>query len=349
MSISSMHPDYVEKTAIVDAVDMQLIQALSIHRRASFALLAAVLGLSEQTVARRYRRLQSEGILRIVAVVDTGDALQTNWTLRLRCSAQVVEQVSATLARRTDVSWVSIAAGGSEIVCNVHCRTLQERESLLLNKLPKTRFVDHVDASEWIHEFKKDEGADWQAYGDYLSLDQCAVLEAEIVGRASSTAASALTAEDMPMLSLLAVDGRTSVARLARATGHTYGRTSRRLDALATSGTVAFDIDIAYELLGYRSTSYLWLTVHPNHLAEAGQFLAGQREVPFVVAITGRYSLAAAVICRTAADLYDFVTTKVRILQGLSKLEVSPIIRTVKQAGALRDGLRLAPPAPAVG
>lgn len=151
------------------------------------------------------------------------------------------------------------------------------------------------------------------------------------------------------MLSLLALDGRASVASLARATGHTHGRTSRRLEALAGSGTVAFDIDIAYELLGFRSTAYLWMTVHPNDLATAGQFLADQPEVPFVVAITGSSSLAASVICRTAGDLYEFVTTKVRLLQGVSRLEISPIIRTVKQAGALRDGLRLATPAPVTG
>jgi DNA-binding Lrp family transcriptional regulator len=326
---------------------MKIIQCLSIHHRAPAAVLSQVLGASEQTVGRRYRRLVAEGVLRISGLVAGDDATRSSWTVRLRCSAHSADQICASLARRADVSWVSLAAGGSEIICNIDCRTMLDRESLLLNRLPKARAVDRVYAHEWLHVFTRATGADWQAYGNHLSDKQFRELSARLPARPARRGGTRILAEDLPMLNLLAHDGRTSVARLAHAARISHGRASRRLDALIENGVLVFDIDLAYELLGFRSLAYLWLTVHPEHLAAGGRLLADQPEVPFVVAVTGTANLLATVVCRTAEDLYTFITTKVRLLQGLTMVETSPVIRTVKQAGALRNGLRLAV-APAV-
>ncbi|AHH15877.1 putative transcriptional regulator [Nocardia nova SH22a] len=326
----------------VDDLDMKIIQCLSIYHRAPAALLSQVLGASEQTVGRRYRRLVAEGVLRISGLAAGEDSAHSSWTVRLRCNAQSADQICATLARRADVSWVSIAAGGSEIICNIDCRTMLDRESLLLNRLPKARAVDRVYAHEWLHGFTKTKGADWQAYGNYLTDEQLRELSADLPSRPQRPATAEILPEDLPMLNLLARDGRTSVARLAQAARISHGRASRRLNALTENGAVVFDIDLAYELLGFRSLAYLWLTVHPEYLAAGGQLLADQPEVPFAVAVTGTANLLASVVCRTAEDLYAFITTKVRLLEGLTMVETSPVIRTVKQAGALRNGLRLA-------
>ncbi len=54
----------------LDKLDLQLLSALEIDGRASFSRIAAVLDVSDQTVARRYRRLCAEGGLRVVALRD---------------------------------------------------------------------------------------------------------------------------------------------------------------------------------------------------------------------------------------------------------------------------------------
>ncbi|MEV5322939.1 MULTISPECIES: AsnC family protein [unclassified Nonomuraea] len=51
-----------------DELDRRLIHALQLDARAPFSRIAEVLGVSDQTVARRYRRLRSAGLLRVVAV-----------------------------------------------------------------------------------------------------------------------------------------------------------------------------------------------------------------------------------------------------------------------------------------
>lgn len=53
-----------------DELDLGLLDALEVNGRASFSRIGAVLGVSDQTVARRYRRLCAEGGLRVVAVRD---------------------------------------------------------------------------------------------------------------------------------------------------------------------------------------------------------------------------------------------------------------------------------------
>ena len=52
----------------VDDLDRQVAQCLGVDGRASFSAIAEVLGVSDQTVARRYRRLRSAGVLRVVGL-----------------------------------------------------------------------------------------------------------------------------------------------------------------------------------------------------------------------------------------------------------------------------------------
>ena len=50
----------------LDAVDRRLLHALGVDGRASFRLIASVIGVSEQTAARRYRRLRDAGVVRVL-------------------------------------------------------------------------------------------------------------------------------------------------------------------------------------------------------------------------------------------------------------------------------------------
>ena len=52
----------------LDRLDRQLLHALQFDGRASFRVLAELLGASEQTIARRYRRLREAGVVRVVVL-----------------------------------------------------------------------------------------------------------------------------------------------------------------------------------------------------------------------------------------------------------------------------------------
>jgi DNA-binding Lrp family transcriptional regulator len=350
------------KDDVLDDLDRQIIRAIQIEPRAGFSRIAAVLGTSEQTVARRYRRLRGDGLLRVVGLVDSRYLGQSEWIIRVGCRPGGAGQLAEALARRDDVSWVALSAGGSEIVGSVKSRSAQQRDELLLQRLPATSQVLSMTAHALLHRYAGGEATDWAGYGDLLTPGQAEALRPRGAGEPgiagpdtaeSDTAESdtgeavTLRPDDTPLLDELARDGRCSYAALAAASGWTQGRVTRRLETLRRAGVVYFDVDLATQLLGFTTSAYLWLTVEPGSLAAVGEQIASHPEVPFASAITGSANLVASVVCRDTEALYRYVTTKISAASGVRQLEISPILRRIKQAGTRMDGPRLAPPVPA--
>jgi DNA-binding Lrp family transcriptional regulator len=336
-------------SSVMDDLERGILQTLQIDPRAGFSKIAEVLGVSEQTVARRYRRLRGEGLLRIVGLVDPRSVGQSEWMVRVGCRPGGVGRLAEALARRDDVSWVTLTAGGSEIVCSVRSRTAEQRDELLLQRLPATSQVLSMEAYAVLHRFAGGSSTDWTGYGPALRPDQVEALEA---GRAVLFPGSGpdepvtLRPEDGPLLDELAVDGRASYAALAAAAGTTVGRVTRRLEALCRAGVLYFDLDVASGLMGFTAPAYLWLTVEPASLAATGEQLAGHPEIAFAAAVSGSANLAASILCRDLEDLYQYVTTKISAVAGLRQLAISPVLRRTKQAGSQMLGQRLAPPSP---
>jgi DNA-binding Lrp family transcriptional regulator len=70
---------------VLDQLDRQLIRALQLDPRAAFSRIADVLEVSEQTVARRYRRLRGDGYLRVLGLVSPRVVGATEWLVRIGC------------------------------------------------------------------------------------------------------------------------------------------------------------------------------------------------------------------------------------------------------------------------
>jgi DNA-binding Lrp family transcriptional regulator len=72
-----------------------------------------------------------------------------------------------------------------------------------------------------------------------------------------------------------------------------------------------------------------------------GERLAQLRQTTFVAAVTGPANVAASVVCRSAAELYELLTAEVGAIEAIRSAEASPVIRRVKQAGTVLSGARL--------
>jgi DNA-binding Lrp family transcriptional regulator len=345
-----MEPATTRESATLDRLDRCIIQALQINARAGFSLMAQVLGVSEQTVARRYRRLRAEGLVRVIALVSPRHLGQSEWLVRVGCRPGGVAPLAEALARRDDVSWVTLSAGGSEVVCSVRSHTTQQRDDLLLQRLPATSQVLSVAAHAILHRFVGAGSQQEQFYGDYLDSGQAAALRSGAPAPAADPGGqpAELSAADHRLLAALAADGRASYQTLASASGTSVGRVTRRVDTLLRAGVVYFDVDVATGPLGYAATAYLWLTVEPASLAAVGEEIADHPEVPFAAAVSGSANLVATVVCRDTEQLYRYVTTRISAVAGVRQLEISPMLRRIKQAGTWMEGQRLAslPPPP---
>ncbi len=325
----------------LDRLDEQIVRGLQLSPRIPFRRLAEVLDVSEQTVARRYRTLQRNGVLRVIAIVDPTALGESDWFVRVKTRPDATLDLGRALGQRADIAWVSVSAGGSELVCAVRSHSQEQRERLLLDRLPRTAAVLDLSASVILRRFVGGSASDWMGLQDALTADQRARLAGDAEPRRDPRPGAVLTPSDYAMLRVLATDGRAPIGALARAAGCSPGRAARRLDTLLRTGVVYQDVDLAAAALGYRTSAYLWLTVAPSRLHETCAALSTHRETPFVAAISGRANVVASVTCRSLSDLYRYVTERVGAIDGVQSFEVSPVLRRLKQAGTLVDGDRL--------
>lgn len=329
--------------AEMDHLDLALVQALMIDGRASFSRLAEVLEVSDQTVVRRYRRMRSTGLVRVVGLpLGSRVGLFESW-LRVQCTPDAALAVAEALARRPDIAWVTLNSGGTEIHCMTKARTRQDRDVLLLEKLPRTRRVTGVSAHTILRMFT---GGPERWFGiDALRPDQVVALERQ--PPLPEQDRYALDEAELAMLAVLGQDGRAGYPELARATGLSESTARRRLDRLRDMGAVYFDVEIVPATLGYEAEAAMLLTVDPARLAEVGAAIGEHPEVPFAAAVTGSANLLAVVVCRDTDALYTYLTERIGAVDGIRQVELVPILRTVKRAGMLVEDGRLVDPPPA--
>jgi DNA-binding Lrp family transcriptional regulator len=330
----------VEIPIVLGSLDRQILRALQLNPRAPFSRIAAALGASEQTVARRYRRLHRAGAMRVVAAVDPRALGESDWLVRVTTRPDASLDIGRALSRRDDIAWVSVGAN-SDIVCAVRSHNARDREGLLVDRLPRTSAVLDVAAFVILRRFVGGSASDWVGLQDVLTAAQ-----EESIGRHTRTMPTdsglRLDRCDYAMLDVLTLDGRAGYGELARAAGVSEGRVTRRLGALLDSGVVYFDVDLAGAALGFPVSAYVWLTVAPAQLDAACRTLSRHTEAPFVAAISGRANLVVSVTCRDLDELYEYATARLGSIDGVQTIEVAPVMQRLKQAGALVDGDRLA-------
>lgn len=332
---------------MIDALNSQILHALQLSPRVSFRRIAAVLGQTEQTVARRYHKLRRDGVVRVVGLQTPaqadGDAY---WVCRMHAKPDRIAQLADALVQRRDVSHANVLLGWTELVCTIRAPLGENREDVLLQRLPRTTAVTDLNIDLVLHRFGQPASAHWTGYGHNLSAEQADRILGEQPDLSPPGQPAQLTAEDRPMLDALAEDGRAPHSQLADRTGWSVARVRRRIAALAASGGLVYDVDMLPERLGYHLSAMLWLTVAPGHIHRAGERIAAHDEIAFAAATSGPKNIVAVAICRDAADLYRYLTDRLGAIQELLTYEVSIRTQRLKQHGSVIAHGRLINPKP---
>ncbi|GAA1021750.1 AsnC family transcriptional regulator [Amycolatopsis albidoflavus] len=318
----------MQNQAMLDDLDHALVHALQIDGRAPFARIGAVLGVSTQTVARRYRRLRAEAGLRVVGLAAPHRAGQTQWLVRLTVVPAVAQRVADALVRRTDTTWVKLAGGGTEI-CVIVNSANDSGHGLLLHDIPRTTGITAVSAHQLLHLYHGGPTA-WLGRADVLTDTQRRQLEPET----RATPAEA-TATDAPLLTALQRDGRLGQTELAAITGWSAATVARRIADLRAAETLYFDVEIDARLFGATTQALLWMAVAPADLDTVATELATHRELAVVAATTGPTNLLAHALCADPPALHRYLTHRLGALPGIRSCETAPVLRTLKAASPL--------------
>jgi len=316
---------------MLDATDRQLIHVLTIEPRASFRTIAEVTGISDQTVARRYRKLSESAGLRVLGVVNGARMGWVEWFVRLQTTPGGADSIAEALARRPDTKWVNLASGGTEIICTLVASTPEQRDALFLRGLPGSRRVVQISAHSILQNFTP---FAWHGIRQALSDEQLGML-APGGDPPETLGTTGLLPEDEPLLAELGRDGRTGHAALATAIHWHESTVRRRIEELHRSGLLHFEVDLDVRCLGMNVSAMLWLKVEPSRLEAAGRALAAHPEVPFAAATTGPANVVATALFRDTQHLYEYLTGPLAALPGVSSVETAPIIRTLKRTGSI--------------
>jgi DNA-binding Lrp family transcriptional regulator len=310
----------------VDGLDRALVHALQIDGRAPFRRIAAVLGVADQTIARRYARLSRARLLQVVGVTDPDLLAAPQWIVRLRASPSAAQQLGAALARREDTSWINFCGAGSDIVFAGSGRSA---ETLLSDTLSRTRTVFDIRAERVLHTFYGAHTGPYLKRGP-LTPEQVSLLAVgapEVQPRAQR-----LDDTDRLLMTTLRHDGRTSVEDLAATTGQSSSTVRRRLQTLLTTGAVRLDVDVDAVLLDAPLRAMLWVRVDVDQLRDAGSTLARQPETTFVAAVTGQAGLFVSLVVRDPADLFEYLSARLPEVTGVAVADSAVVLRHLKGA-----------------
>ncbi|MEU5691023.1 AsnC family transcriptional regulator [Actinosynnema sp. NPDC020468] len=318
---------------MLDTLDRALIHALQVDGRAPFARVAAALDVSTQTITRRHQRLTAEAGLRVVGLTHHHAAQR--WVTRITAAPSTARDLAESLARRTDTSWVKLTSGGTEIIAFVHATT-----SLLLDDIPKTTSITAVSAHLVLNVHLGGPTA-WSGRVNSLTPQQIRALTPE------QSDPDDVRDTDAPLLHALARNGRTPLGELASATGHSPATVAKRLRALRSSDALYFDVEIDARLLGADTQALLWISTAPKDQERTAKALARHGELAFVAATTGPTNLVAQALCTDPADLHRYLTRSLAAVDGITALETSPVLRTLKAAGPVSPDRGASPTRPA--
>ena len=240
----------------IDVLDRRIIQALYIDPRAPFSRLSEVLGPSEQTIARRYRRLFDGRVVRVVGQLDSQRLGRSDWAVRIRCAPGSAPTVATRLAEHPDTAWVQLTSGGTEIFSTIHSRDREQRTPLLLSQLSVGRQVVALEAYCLLHLFAT--GASPPPGSNDLSQKEIDRLLSPARARTSIERSTVtLQDTDWPLVQALAEDGRAPYRQLAVRTHWHESTVRRRVEELIASGVLSFDVDLDTDAVGIRSPALL--------------------------------------------------------------------------------------------
>ncbi|MFJ2768714.1 Lrp/AsnC family transcriptional regulator [Streptomyces sp. NPDC087300] len=320
----------VTESEVFDELDRRLLHAFEVDGRAPFSRVAAVLGVSDQTVARRYRRMCAGAGLRIVGVRDTHRLGKDQWMLRLRCAPDGAEAIAAALARRRDTARVHLTSAGTEVVCMTMPRAPGDYDDLVFDKLLRTRQIIEITAYQLLHRFYGGRTG-WIGKHGMLTPEEVAALRPASSPDARPSGPPHIAPEDEPLVSALKADGRVTYPELQRLTGRSESSVKRRLARLLDTGTVYIDTEYDMARFGFATAALLWVTVAPGALDAVGRAMAAHPEIAHVSATTGPSNLLASVVTRDTGELYAYLSGKLGSLEGVRHVESAPYLRSFKQ------------------
>ncbi|MGW7293107.1 Lrp/AsnC family transcriptional regulator [Streptomyces xiamenensis] len=326
----------------LDATDLDLVAALQIAPRTPVNALAAVLGASPSTVARRLARLRRDRLLRVVGRLDwpliTTENPRQVW---IRCEPGRSRQVAERLLELDEVQTLLVTTGNADVYCTVYPLRGTDVTELLTRRLPSVPGIVATESQLILRAHSM--GQSWRLHR--LTAQQEARLREHIdpVTRERLTALEQLSELELRAIRLMADDGRISSAEIARELGVSRSTAYRTAQSLLECGAVWPRVEIEPAVLGYPLNALMSLTLRPQAIPHVLDTLSRHRSARYVSMVAGSASVVHYGVFRDEEDLADFITTDLGAFEGIMTVNTSVAVEVLRRHWTGRDGFRLGP------
>jgi Lrp/AsnC family transcriptional regulator for asnA, asnC and gidA len=140
----------------VDPVDRRIVAALQRDGRRPFTAIARDLGISEAAVRQRVARLQSAGVMQVVAVADPMTlGFKTMAMVAISVDGRARKQAAEAVARLPEVSYLVLTAGSVDMLAEVVCEDNDHLLRLLSEDLAGIDGVRHTQTFMYLRLLKE--------------------------------------------------------------------------------------------------------------------------------------------------------------------------------------------------
>lgn len=131
-----------------DGYDEAIIALLREDGRMNIRTLAEKVGLNEATVRTRIRRLESSGMMRVVARIDQGAAgFPLTCLAGLRIKGRSIHQVTDDLGTIKEIISIVSVIGRNDIEVNIIARNNDELHDILTRRIPAIEGIISVESA----------------------------------------------------------------------------------------------------------------------------------------------------------------------------------------------------------
>ncbi len=136
---------------------------------------------------------------------------------------------------------------------------------------------------------------------------------------------------DMEIIRALKRDGRTPFAQIAQRLGVSTGMIRQRYQRLTKEGVLQVVAVTNPLLLGFSTMAMIGIKVDGAHLQAVAEQIASLEEVIYLVLAAGAYDLFAEVAFRDNEHLLEFLSQRLRTIEGIRETETFMYLKIVKE------------------
>jgi DNA-binding Lrp family transcriptional regulator len=308
----------------LDSLDRRIVAELQQDGRASWTDVAQACETSLTTVVRRGNRLIAEGFVRMAVVPSLQHAGPADlFLIHLTCAPGTQVSVAEELTRRDDVRLVSLVTGPFDIVAELLVGHDDSLSSRIVGQLLAIDGVERCETDLMLHTYKVSH--DWSRQ---LLTGEPHIADVEDPHECDP---SHFDDADRAILKRLRADGRASFRSVAQELDVNDSTVRRRFETLRERGCVTVVTLVPASSLGFESEIILEISVRPSRLDAVATELAAHLGVRYVASTLRSSSLLCEVILPSTRGVFDFLTTEVGQLDGVTNWAASMEVLTLKR------------------